>query len=66
MSDGGLGSVVGSLSLRDVNDGGRHASDHDDAALALLNHQLGGLPSAEVGSVDLTKSLDELPAHMMM
>lgn len=30
-----------------------HASDHNDATLALLNHDLGGFSGAEVSSVNL-------------
>ena len=54
MSDGGLGRVVRSLWLWNVDNGTAHAANHDDAALGLASHQvLGDGARPDVGTVDI-------------
>lgn len=50
----GLGCVVGSLGLGNIDDGTRHAADQDNAAGGLaLDQMLGDTGGEEVGSVDV-------------
>jgi hypothetical protein len=52
--DCGLGGVVRSLRLWDVDDGTAHGTDHDDAARRLALHQvLGDTDSEEPGTVNV-------------
>jgi hypothetical protein len=52
VTDSGLGGVVRSLRLRDVDDGTAHGSDHDNAARCLALHQmLSNTDSEEPGAV---------------
>lgn len=63
VTDCGLGCVVGSLRLRDVDNGTRHAADEDHASRALALHQVTGDTSGEeVGAinVDTPQLLDTL------
>jgi hypothetical protein len=54
MTDSGLGSVVGSLGLRHVDNGATHTSDEDDATRSLALHKVtSDSGSEEVGAVDV-------------
>jgi len=52
--DGGFGGVVGSLRLRNVDNGTAHGSDHDNAAIGLALHQvLRDADSEQPGAVNV-------------
>lgn len=52
--DAGLGGVVGSLRLGHIDNGARHAADHDHAARSLALHEVAGdRGGKEVGAVDI-------------
>lgn len=54
VTDSGLGSVVGSLRLRNVDDGTAHTSDENDATRSLALHKVTSDSSSEqVGAVDV-------------
>ena len=54
VTDSGLGSVVGSLRLRNVDNGTTHTSDEDNATGSLALHEVtSDSSSEEVGAVDV-------------
>jgi hypothetical protein len=54
MTDSSLGSVVGSLGLRHVDDSATHASNEDNATRSLALHKVtSDSGSEEVGAVDV-------------
>jgi len=54
MSHSCLGGVVGSLGLRDIDNGTRHAANHDNTSRNLSFHEvLGHRHSVQIGTVDI-------------
>jgi len=54
MAHSGLGSVVGSLGLRNVDNGTTHTADEDDTTRSLALHEVtSNSSSEEVGAVDV-------------